>query len=272
VATAATAASASRPTSAGDKHAAERDTAQLLRRLVLPPGAVQLAREPRGDGGLLLHADSSPSGLLVDRHRLWLVHEPLGKVVTFVGHHPPRGGRMSASGSSGGPGIPANASTTFSFPVLSGRISLRALEVDLVALPHHRTGVRADAQDIWIAPRPASERIPAAVREVDVRTSRAHVRVRAAAKVKRIVHWLDALPIVQPGRGYGCPPDTARRPPMSLRFLSADGALLARAHVPGSFSSGACAPIEFWIGSHRQKPLSGHLYDRISRLLGTRFG
>jgi hypothetical protein len=59
---------------------------------------------------------------------------------------------------------------------------------------------------------------------------------------------------------------------MSLRFLSADGALLARANVPGSLATGSCAPIEFWIGSRRQKPLSGHLYGRIERLLGVRFG
>ena len=32
---------------------------------------------------------------------------------------------------------------------------------------------------------------------------------------------------------------------MSLRFLAADGALLARARVPGSFAAGSCAPIEF---------------------------
>jgi hypothetical protein len=35
---------------------------------------------------------------------------------------------------------------------------------------------------------------------------------------------------------------------------------------------GACAPIRFWVGSHRQKPLSGHLYAHIERLLGVRFG
>ena len=263
--------SAARPTSASNKRTAEHDTARLVQRLVLPAGAVQLAREPRGDGGLLRHSGSTPSGLLVDRHRLWLVHEPLAKVEEFLARRPPRGGRNSGTGSSGGTGIPANASTTFSFPALAGRVSLRNLEVDLVALPHHRTGVRADAQDIWVLPRPAGEKVPAAVREVDVRTRKAHVRVTSAAKVRRIVRLFDALPVVQPGF-YGCPPDTIRRPPMSLRFLSARGALLARASVPGSFSTGSCAPIEFWIGSHRQKPLSGHLYGQIGRLLGLRFG
>lgn len=259
-------------TSAGNKRAAEQDAAKLLERLVLPAGAVRLAREPRRDGGLLKSASSIPSGLLVDRHRFWLVHEPLGAVVGFVAHHVPSGARKTGFGNSGGPGIPANASTAFSVPALAGRISSRTLEVDLVALSHHRTGVRVDAQDIWVMPRPRSEKVPAAVRVVDVRTRKAQVRVTAAAKVREIVRSFDALPIVQPGVVYHCSPDTTRRPTMSLRFLSAGGALLARARVPGSFAPGSCAPIEFWIGSRRQKPLSGHIYGRIEHLLGVRFG
>jgi hypothetical protein len=257
-------------TSAGNKRIAEHDATRLLQRVVLPAGAVQVAREPRGDGGLLKHVDSIPSGLLVDRHRFWLVPEPLGAVTWFVDHHPPSGGKSSGTGTSGGPGVPPNASTTFSFPALAGRISTRDLEVDLVALPHHRTGVRVDAQEIWIVPRPRSEKVPSAVRVVDVRTSKAHVRVTATAKVREIVRSFDALPIVQPGVSYHCPPETARRP-MSLRFLSAGGALLARARVPGPFAAGFCAPIEFWIGSHRQRPLAGHIYGRIEHLLGVRF-
>ena len=264
--------SARAPTNASNKRAAERDTAQLLRRVALPSGTVRLARAPQGDGGLLRHADSAPSGLLVDRHRLWLVRKPLRQMAVFFAEHPPRGGHLSGTGHSSGLNIPANKSFTFSFRPIPGRISTRQLELTLVALPRHRTGVRADAQDIWMVPRPPTEKVPAAVREIDVRTSKAHRRVESAAKVRRIVGWFDALPIVQPGGRFGCPPDTVRRPPMTLRFLSAKGVLLARASVPGSFAIGSCAPIEFWIGSHQQKPLSGHLYGRISRLLGTGFG
>jgi hypothetical protein len=272
LATATAPGSAARPTRAGNEHLAARDTSRLLRRLELPGSAVRIFGEPRGDGGLLKQPGSIPSGLLVDRHRLWLVREPLERVIAFVEHRPPRAGRASGTGWSSGKGIPANRSITFSFRPLAGRISLRELEVTLVALPRGSTGVRGDAQDTWILPRPPSEKLPSTVREVDVETSKAHVRVTAATKVRRIVRWFDALPIVQPGGGYHCPPDTIRRPTMSLDFRSASGALLARASVPGSFSIGACAPIQFWIGSRRQKPLSGHLYGRISRLLGTRFG
>ena len=260
------------PTKVSNKRAAERDTARLLRHVALPSGAFRLAHEPSGDGGLLRRPQSAPSGLLVDRHRFWLVHEPLRQTAAFVAHHPPHGGHLSGRGYSSGRHIPANKSFTFSFRPIPGRISSRELEITLVALPHRRTGMRADAQDIWMLPRPPTEKLPAAVREIDIRTSKAHHRVESAAKVRRIVRWFDALPIVQPGGRFGCPPDTVRRPPMRLRFLSGQGVLLARASVPGSFATGSCAPIELWIGSHRQKPLSGHLYGRISRLLGVRFG
>lgn len=268
----ATSALARTPTNVGNKRTAERDTAQLLRRLALPSGAVRLAHEPSGDGGLLRRAQSAPAGLLVDRHRIWLVHEPLRQTAAFVAHHPPRGGHPSGRGYSSGRHIPANKSFTFSFRPIPGHISTRELEITLVALPRRRTGMRADAQDIWMLPRPPMEKVPAAVREIAVRTSKAARLVGSAAKVRRIVDWFDALPIVQPGGRFGCPPDTVRRPPMSVRFLSGKGVLLARASVPGAFGIGACAPIEFWIGSHRQKPLSGHLYGRISRLLAVRFG
>jgi hypothetical protein len=41
--------------------------------------------------------------------------------------------------------------------------------------------------------------------------------------------------------------------------------------VPGSFSSGSCAPIKFWIEGRDQKPPSGQIYRRIERMLGVHF-
>jgi hypothetical protein len=210
--------------------------------------------------------------LVVDRHRFWLLHEPLRRASSFIGTHAPVGPRRTETGFTGGRHIPTNKSFTFLFPALDGRISTRELEVTLVALPHRQTGVRVDAQEIWMVPRPPSEKVPAGVHVINVRTSRAHVRVRAAAKLQRIVRLFDSLPIVQPGVVYGCPPDTIIRPPMSIRFLSAKDVPLAHANVPGSYATGACAPIQFWVASHREKPLSGHLYGDMSRLLGVRFG
>lgn len=262
--------SAARPTSAGNARAAERDTARLLGRVVLPGGAVRLSHEPRGDRGFLKSADSVPGGLLVDRHRFWLVPEPLARAISFVARHVPDGAKLSERGSSGGRNIPKNGSLTFSFPPIAGRIATRQLDVNLVALSRHRTGVRVDAQDIWMVPRPPAEKVPAAVRVIEVRSRKERHRV-TGTRARSIARLFDALPIVQPGGRYGCPPDTRQRPTLSVRFLSANGVQLARAKVPGSFTSGACAPIEFWIRGRRQKPLSGRVYGRIERLLGVRF-
>lgn len=262
---------AARPAGGDNKRAAERDTAQLLRRLQLPRGAVPLSRGPSGDGGLLKHPESVPSGLLVDRHRLWRVHDHLSRVVAFVERHVPRGGRTLGTGSAGGSGVPANASMTFSFSAIAGRISLREVEVTLVALRNHTTGVRADAQDIWVLPRSPSENVPATVREIDVRTTRAHVRVTAPSRVRRIIRWFDALPIVQPGVFHCLVPRL--KPVMTLRFRSETGVMLAKAQVPHAVVNGFCAPIRFWIGGRPQTPLGGRrFYQRIERLLGVRFG
>ena len=267
-----TAATAAHAASAANKQAAERDASRLLRRMVLPTAAVRLSREPSGDGGLLQKSDSLPSGLLVDRHRFWRVHEPFARVSQFVHARLPRSARLTGTGTSSGPRVPANRSFTFSFPALPGRISSRALEVELVALPHHWTGIRADAQDVWLVPRPSSEKVPAAVRVIEVRSRRAHVHVTSAGKVRRLVRLFDSLPILQPEVIFGCREDAIGRPPLSLWFLSAHGAVLARARVPGSPTAGLCAPIRLWIGSRRPKLLSGRVYERIEQVLGVRFG
>jgi hypothetical protein len=160
---------------------------------------------------------------------------------------------------------------TFSFSAIAGRISLREVEVTLVALRNHTTGVRADAQDIWVLPRSPSENVPATVREIDVRTTRAHVRVTAPSRVRRIIRWFDALPIVQPGVFHCLVPRL--KPVMTLRFRSETGVMLAKAQVPHAVVNGFCAPIRFWIGGRPQTPLGGRrFYQRIERLLGVRFG
>ncbi len=46
---------------------------------------------------------------------------------------------------------------------------------------------------------PRAEKVPAAVRVIDVQSRRAHIRVTSAAKVRRLVRLFDSLPIVQPG-------------------------------------------------------------------------
>jgi hypothetical protein len=81
-----------------------------------------------------------------------------------------------------------------------------------VGLPGQRTGLRADAEDVWITPRPASERIPPRSTSLVVSVRRSgkvingpftfirNMRIGAAAAL------INSLPAFQPG-GYACPDD-----------------------------------------------------------------
>jgi hypothetical protein len=262
------------PTSAGNRQAAYRDAGRLLRLVVLPPGARPLGSPPGGAGGQLRGPYQTPSGNLVDRHRLWQVPERLDAVVAFVRSHRPQGSLQegSGSGSASGPRIPANETLFFALPAQPGTVSTRSLDITMVALPDGSTGVRVDAQDVWIVPRPPSEVVPAAVREVDVGSH----YVTGSAEVATIVRWFDALPIVQPRARFSCPM-LVFGPAVELDFRSGNGALLAQARMPmrfrgGSLLSTPCTPIQFSIGRHRETPLvGGRFFRRVERLLGVRF-
>src|SRR5579875_618917 len=138
------AAALAQPTTVTNRAEALHDAAALLQRVVLPAGATRLARAPGHAGGLLGRPSQVPGGELADRHRLWRVDEPLASVVSFVKAHKPVGSRRDGSGTSSGPGVPANETLTFSFPAIPGRISLRSLDMTLVALPDDSTGIRVD--------------------------------------------------------------------------------------------------------------------------------
>ena len=230
------AATASRPTSAGNRRLPNGTPPGSSDGSCCPREPIACRASRRTTAASSKKSDSLPSGPLVDRHRFWLMPEPFAQVSQFVHSRLPRGARLTGTGTSSGPHVPANSPFTISFPALPDRISSRALEVVLVALPI--TGpVRVDAQDVLDGPRPAGEKVPAAVRVIEVQSRKAHIRVTSAAKVRRLVRLFDSLPIVQPGGIYGCLPDTIHGPRLSLRFLSTRGALLARASVPGSFSA-----------------------------------
>lgn len=267
----AAASSAAQRSAAGNRLAAQRDAARLLERVVLPSGTQSLPRAPRGAGGLLTGPFQVPTGKLVDLHRFWRVSEPLDSVVRFVRAHRPRGAQREGSGvgSVGGPSYPENETLTFAFPPQANRTSLRWLNVTLVALRDGGTGVRADAQEIWIVPRPRSEVVPAGVSEIDIGSH----HVGDGAKVARIVHWFDALPTVQPGL-VSCPMLVAG-PTIRLVFRGGAG-VLARASfgadtIDHSLYSGRCTPIRFSIGDRREKALvGGRFLLRVQRLLGAK--
>jgi len=257
--------------------AAQRDAQQLLRVAILPPGAVRLSAEPGGDGELL-REPSTDAGFphSTDRHSWWRVPARLDWVLAFIKAHRPRGGHWSGTLAVGGPGGPRNGALSFSFPAVQGVISMRWLTFDAVALPDGSTGVRVDAQDVWIVARPASEKVPAGVHEIDVMSALPGKppliarSVTSAANVRRIVALLDAMEIVQPGVGYSCPAFPDDHPVVTFDFRATAGRrLLARATLTDAdVASGPCNAVNFSISGHRQTPLiGGDLVKQTERLL-----
>jgi hypothetical protein len=194
-----------------NRRLARADTAQLLTRLVLPPGAVRSGPEPMG-GGLVLaqpgQTQATPN--LVDRHAWWTAPGSPNALMSYINSHRPAGASLVSSGT----GYLGRAVVfeTFGWPATDGRLSSRWLVLEAVGLPGQRTGLRADAEDVWITPRPASERIPS-------RSTSLVVSVRRAGKVMsgpftfvrsmRIgatTALINSLPAFQPG-AQSCPED-----------------------------------------------------------------
>lgn len=247
-----------------NERAAQRDAATILRRAVVPTGSRRLATPPNRDLG---SASSQPgTTALADVHAIWKVRESFGAVSAFESAHVPHGAKPAGNGFASGP--TRSVQLMFSFPALHGRVSSRQLIVDVTPLGRGWTGIRVDAQDVWIVAREPGEKLPAGVRAVEVRSAdKALVRrFTNAAEVARIVRWFDALPVVQPAV-YHCPA-IVFSPSVTLVFLGRDGAVLATVAGPyGNGLSGPCNPLDVRIRDVAQKPLvGGRFFRRVERL------
>jgi hypothetical protein len=141
-------------------------------------------------------------------------------------------------------------------------------------------GVRVDAQVEWIVPRPASERIPRGVHEVDVtravpgQSPSLSIKVVAAGQIRALVAMVDALEIVQPG-AYSCPNQLPGAPVVTFTFRARDGGtVLATASQSASARepTTSCDPMSFSIRGRSQTPLLGGatVVHKAGRLLGVR--
>jgi hypothetical protein len=276
------------PTPAGNRHAAQVDAIRLLGRLRLPAAASRSPTDPPHSGDWLKPAPGlTATTARIDAHAWWRVPGTPAAVLAYIRAHPPTGSRLFATGSGhiGPPGRPApgasdNAqSVDFSWPPPGGVLRFRELAVTVTALPGGQTGVLGQAESDWIVPRPASERIPAATREVDVTSAATgrptiSLRVTRSATVRRIVAIFDALPIAQPVF-YGCPLLTSEGAHViTFRFRAgpqgrelAQATYTAYAHLA---TSGPCNAIALTIGGRRQTALIGGDFMRpIQRLVHT---
>jgi hypothetical protein len=149
----------------------------------------------------------------------------------------------------------------FEFPP-TAVLALRALGLTAVASSPTTTAVLVEAADVWVTPRPASERVPALARVVEVgivpsfrltgrrRPVTRRFLVTARAKVKRLIAAANALPAAQPGT-ENCPLENGSMVTLGFR-ATRRGADLAvvRAQLSG------CAGVSFTVGGRVQPPLA----------------
>jgi len=250
---------------AARKHAAEMSARKLLRTFVPPPDARRIYGWPRDYSHF--QSVGAPLGKFVDIHRFWISHATLSSIVAFEKAHVPSGFSVSGGGTNA-----KGTETDVRFISPRHGVSTRLLVVS-ISQRKTRTIVRADAQVVWVYPRSPHEVVPSGVREIVVKGAGVNRRVIDPAKVGKIVHWFDRLPISPPGVSAPCWLYLVRY--VTLDFRSANGARVARARYPAP-RAGICVAIDFTIRGLPQTPLIDHLHGvslagRLQHLLGVRF-
>lgn len=262
---------------ASNEAAARADAARLESRLTLPASARASSVEPAGDHSALAGPWSFPAtGNLVDLHQWWLVVGSPHSVLAYIRAHPPRG--SSLNGSSGSSGDPTNfAGLGFGWPADLRVLTSRELLVAAVQLPGGVTGLRVEAQDVWLTPRPASEQIPSDAARLRVTVSRGSRRLRGplvyttAKTLGAVAGLLNSLPAVQPGAEH-CPAD--RGTSVTLRFYDPGG---GQSVADARVHDGVCGEVALSLGGEAQPPLAswpipGHPHLGLIKLLEHELG
>lgn len=260
-----------------NKAIAQRDTRALLAQLRLPRGATRTYTQPPLPE-LVPPKVSGDNTIAVSGW--WVTNKAPGTVIAYVKAH-----RRAERGIYQVETEPPST-VIFVWTIDGEHLYSQQLQVTVATLADGRTGIMAQAQSKWMVPRPLNERVPSAVRSVAITLrvgvgtggmKHQHTRrylFERAATVSSIVNAFDAMPISQPSLFYSCPAMFAGMPSLTLQFRSSTGATLAHASVhvyPGpNGASGwiGCDPIDFWIGTRQQSPLTSHTFvTRIARLI-----
>jgi hypothetical protein len=273
--------------SAANQAAARADAAALLDEFSLPAPAIESSSEPAGDEGLLAHtgADAPATPNVVEAHAWWTLPGSRAEVMAYIRGHPPNGSALISSGSGGTRGLTSFESETFGWPALPGVLSTRWLALTAVQLPQGSTGLRADAQVVWVTPRPASERIPAGARRLGVSVTstlkgnlapQRPFSVASAKRIERVVALLNSLPAAQPGI-ESCPDDRGIR--LRLVFYQPH---MASPLAIATVDPYGCGGVQLTIAGRPQAPLESgplpgtstarqpSLIVRIDRALGVK--
>lgn len=220
------------------------EAAAILRAFVVPPGGQRLAKAP---DALKVPSSTLVSTSGVDDVSFWLAPGQPQTTLAWEQAHLPR--RFTPEDADFGPPV---WDRTFSLTPVPGVLDARDLVVEVTGAANGQTAIRVDAQVSWQPPRPASERVPSAAREVtitqlpslDPHASRppAPVTITDLVVVRRLAALVDTLELSTIGPDASCP-----EPPgggIRLIFLArAGGPPLAAAQGPAP-----CGTVSFSVG------------------------
>lgn len=270
---------------AANQAAAHANAVALLGEVSLPAGATESSSEPAGDEGLLAGAGGPDTPNVVEAHAWWTVPGSRAEVMAYVRGHPPNGSAPISSGSGGSRGSTTFESVTFAWPAVAGVLSMRWLVLTATHLPHGSTGLRVDAQVVWVTPRPALEWIPARARRLSVSVGSSlkgnlapqrPFSVASTRRIERVVALLNSLPAAQPGV-RSCPDD----PGIRVRLAFYQPAAASPSAV-ATIDPYGCGGVQLTIGGRSQAPLGSEalpgtsttrepsLILRIDRALGVK--
>lgn len=171
---------------ASNRRFAHEDVRSLIRILELPPAARLLAKVPRSAPLRFRNELTRPRFLpgFAVTHRIWVVREPLARVVRFVQTHAHPRPRPLARFRGMNNGVRLRPIGSYQFPPVPGRSWERWLNADMIALPGGRTVVIAQTGDAWIHTSP-SVLLPRAVKRIDVVSRTGNQRPNVLVHVRR---------------------------------------------------------------------------------------
>ncbi len=133
-------------TSSQNRQAAEAEINALLGDVQVPPGAARLNSAPVAFLNAAPQTEASPDFIALTGW--WSVDLSYAKSVAWVRGHPPGGLTIDGGASYGGPGVAENTTFAFRAPDTAAYTGATLL-IELVDMGA-RTGIRVDAQAIWI--------------------------------------------------------------------------------------------------------------------------
>jgi hypothetical protein len=262
---------------ASNRRFAHEDVESLIGILELPRRARLVAKVPRSAPVRFrneLPGTRSMPGFAVT-HRIWVVYEPLARVLRFVQAHAHPRPRPEARFRGSNNGLRLHAVGSYEFPPVPGRSWERWLTVDMVALAGGGTAVIAQAGNAWIH-TPRTVLLPRAVKRIDIVSRLGDgapnvlVHVRKRSDVRWIAVLVNGLGLSN-AEHVACLQVLRGGPAVTLRFRAASGQVLARATVLdtlGAGRSGPCNPLQLTVRGRGAVPLIGaDLLLRIQRLL-----